>query len=199
MLPPFGRVSPYFGHARMSEALRTVGGATMVFSWIRRLSTIPATSHRRGVRRAGRTRTVRFRATLTLLEDRTLMATNTWTGTGDWSTTAHWSLGHVPTSTEDVFISNGGTVTHSTGSDTIKSLLTGSTATVVLSGGTITDPNTLDVPGTFTLQGGTLSGATVTSDTTITGTSSTGTLNAITLQGILDLRTNTSFAFVRAL
>src|SRR5262249_22710052 len=128
--------------------------------------------------------------------DRTLMATNTWTGTGDWGNTAHWSLGHVPTSTEDVFISNGGTVTHSMGSDTIKSLLSGSTATVVLSGGTVTDPSTFDLPGTFTLQGGTLSAATVTSDTTITGTGSGGTLNAVTLHGILDLRTNSSVASV---
>src|SRR4051812_24955257 len=114
----------------------------MVFSWIRRLSTIPARSSRRGMNRTDRGRAVRFRATLTQLEDRTLLATNTWAGTGDWINTVHWSLGHVPTSTEDVIISNGSTVTHSTGSDTIKSLFSGSTATVVLSGGTITDPNT---------------------------------------------------------
>jgi hypothetical protein len=170
----------------------------MDFSWIRRPSTIPATSNRRGVRRAGRRRTVRFRAALTRLEDRTLMTTNRWTGTGDWSNVADWSLHHVPTSTENVFISNGSTVTHSTGSDTIKSLLSGSTATVVLSGGTITDPNTFDVPGTFELQGGTLREATVTSDTTIIGSNQSNyvTLNAITLQGILDMRTNSCQAFV---
>jgi hypothetical protein len=168
----------------------------MVFSWIRQLSPVRATSIRRDRRRAPNARSVRFRAALTVLEDRTLLTTNTWTGTGDWSTIANWSLGHVPKSTEDVFISNGSSVTHSTGSDTIKSLLTGNTATVVLSGGTITDPGTFDVPGTFTLMAGMLSSATVTSDTTISATSSTGTLNGITLQGTLDLRTTSSFANV---
>ncbi len=164
----------------------------MGISWIHSLSSVHGTSTRRHRLRARHRRATRFRATLTLLEDRTLLATNTWTGTGDWTNTADWSLGHVPTATEDVFISSGSTVTHSTGSDTIHSLLTGSTGTVVLSGGTITTPNTFDVPGTFTLMGGTLSGATVTSDTTITGTGSSGTLNAVTLQGKLDLSATSS-------
>ncbi len=168
----------------------------MITSLIQRLSSGYQTSTRRDRRRARNTHTRRFSASLIALEDRTLLSTNIWTGTGNWDTTANWSLGHLPKPTEDVFISAGSSLTHSTGSDSIHSLLADKTAALVLSGGSITDPGSFDMPGAFTLQGGTLSGATVTSDTTITGTSSPGTLNGITLQGTLDLRTNSSQAFI---
>jgi hypothetical protein len=131
---------------------------------------------------------------LTVLEGRTLLTTNIWSGTGNWDSVGNWSQHRLPTATDDVFISAGSSVTHSAGSDTIHSLSADKTAALILSGGSITDPNSFDMPGSFTLEGGTLSGATVTSDTTITGTSSVGTLNAITLQGTLDLRTNSSSA-----
>ncbi len=168
----------------------------MITSWIRRFASVSHTSTRRDRRRARASHACLLRASLTVLEDRTLMSMNTWTGSGNWDTVANWSLGHLPTATEDVFISAGSSVTHSAGSDTIHSLGADKTAALILSGGSITDPNSFDMPGAFTLQGGTLSGATVTSDTTIIGTSSFGTLNGITLQGTLDMRTNSSSAFI---
>jgi len=128
------------------------------------------------------------------LEDRVLPVTINWTGlaSGDWAAAANWTdtsgVHRLPISTDDVFIGGGNTVTHSTGSDTIHSLL--SNGALVLSGGALTDTTTLEATSTFTLSGGTLNQATVAADTTITGTGSGGSLGAVTLQGILDLRTN---------
>src|SRR5262249_18323202 len=121
------------------------------------------------------------------LEDRVLPVTISWTGpaSGDWSPAANWtdaSPGHrFPISTDDVFIGGGNTVTHSTGSDSIHSLL--SNGALILSGGALTDATTLEVTSTFMLSGGTLNQATVAADTTITGTGSGGTLGGVTLQG----------------
>src|SRR5262249_21068180 len=129
------------------------------------------------------------------LEDRIVPATISWTGpaSGDWEAAANWTdtssgAHRLPILTDDVFVGSGNTVTHSTGSDTIHSLL--SNGALALSGGALTDTTTLEVTGTFTLRGGTLNQATVVADTTITGTGSGGTLGGVTLQGILDLRTN---------
>src|ERR1700730_8258262 len=66
---------------------------------------------------------------LETLEDRLLPSTINWTGaaTGDWGIVANWTdsanVHRLPTSADDVFISTGNSVTHSTGTDNIHSLL----------------------------------------------------------------------------
>jgi hypothetical protein len=96
------------------------------------------------------------------LERRLLLSVVNWTGGGDgksWSDAANWSGGALPDSTSDVMISApaGATVTHASGTDSIKSLTASSPLT--LSGGTLTVSGTVEVDNTFTLSGGTLASA----------------------------------------
>ncbi|HEX3151280.1 MAG TPA: LamG-like jellyroll fold domain-containing protein [Gemmataceae bacterium] len=137
------------------------------------------------------------RLSLTNLEDRVTPVTNTWSLAGDglWSVPGNWSQNHIPTSGEDVVIDTNYTVTHDTGSDSVNSLALSNGAKVSLTGGTLTDATTLDVPtasATFAMTGGTLSGATITAGSTITPGNGNGTLNSVTVAGTIDLTTNSN-------
>ena len=123
------------------------------------------------------------------LEERVLL-TATWKNPagGDWSVPSNWTSGTVPGVNDDVVIDVPSalvTITHSSGTDTVKSLV--SNENLTLSGGSLTVTTTVQVAGTFTLSGGTLAGATVVTGTTLKGTTSGGTLSNVTLQGNLDL------------
>ena len=84
-----------------------------------------------------------------------MLSTVTWIGgSGDWSAGSNWSNGTGPGASDDAVIDVPGiSVTHSSGSDTVKSL-------------TMNDP--------FTLAGGTL---------TVTGNVQEQTGNPLTLAG----------------
>src|SRR6516164_7502719 len=79
---------------------------------------------------------------LEVLEDRTVPSTVNWVGgSGDWSNANNWldattQTHHTPTASDDAVINvSGVTVTHSSGTDTVHSLV--SQDAVVLSGGTL--------------------------------------------------------------
>jgi hypothetical protein len=76
-----------------------------------------------------------MRPTLEILEDRLAPAAIHWINTngGDWSDPTNWSTGTVPGPSDDVLIDVGGniTVTHSTGTDTILSLVNQQNLTVI--------------------------------------------------------------------
>src|SRR5262249_34524545 len=95
---------------------------------------------RRGSRRqAYRPGIARLRLMLEPLEDRTLLSVINWVNTagGDWGTASNWDLNRIPIATDDVVINLAGiTVSHTSGSDTIRSLT--STDVLNLSGGSLT-------------------------------------------------------------
>lgn len=132
------------------------------------------------------------------LEDRLTPTLNVWTGrAGDglWSNENNWSEFRTPTAADDAIINSNVTVTHNTGDDTVHSLAISTGAILNLTGGSITDPTTLDAPtgdSHFNLAGGTLSGATVSAGSIVFVSSSGGTLDGVTLAGTLDLTTNVS-------
>ncbi|PYI88539.1 MAG: hypothetical protein DME26_03490 [Verrucomicrobia bacterium] len=115
-------------------------------------------------------------------------------GSGDWNTPSNWNTGLLPGPNDDVLIDRPGisiTVTHSSGSHVVSSLL--SQGAFVLSGGSLTVTNTVQVNAAFTLSGGTLKGAMVLQGTNglgIKGTTVGGTLDAVTVNGDLDLTGN---------
>lgn len=132
----------------------------------------------------------RQRPWLEALEDRILLSTVSWTGgSGDWADASHWSDGSVnrlPGPNDDAVIDVAGiTVTHSTGSDTVKSLT--SNDAFSLSGGVLTVTGNLQEENgnAFTLAGGTLARGTVTTATTIAAAS--GTLDGVTVNGTIDM------------
>jgi hypothetical protein len=91
-----------------------------------------------------------------------IAGTVTWLGgSGDWGAATNWSTGTLPGANDDVVVGSGAsiTVTHSSGTDTVKSLT--SQQAFQLSGGTLTVSGTVQVNNTFTLAGGTLARATV--------------------------------------
>ncbi len=116
-------------------------------------------------------------------------ATVSWTGgSGDWSTPANWSTGALPGPDDDVSISPAGTsvtVTHSSGTDTVKSLV--SQCAFQLTGGSLTVSNTVQVNGTFTLAGGTLVQATILQGANGASVIMNGSvnLNRVTLNGAM--------------
>ena len=114
---------------------------------------------------------------------------------GAWEVGGNWSNGACQGAGDDAVINMPGiSVTHSTGSDTVKSLtlndaftLSGGTLTIVGSGN-VQEQNSSVL---FALSGGTLAGGTVVSGTTITAKSNGGnTLSGVTFNGVLDLATN---------
>jgi hypothetical protein len=69
-----------------------------------------------------------FRPQLEAFEDRTLLSTVYWVGgAGLWSEFSHWLDSttldfHVPTASDDAVIASGVTVTHSGGTDAVRSV-----------------------------------------------------------------------------
>ena len=126
---------------------------------------------------------------LEALENRVLLTTNTWTSSvgGSWQTPGDWSLGHTPTTGEDVVIpqlSGTQTITYSSGTSTIQSLTTSDN--VDLSGGTLDVTGTIKaLAGQLALQGATLGEGTIDADTTLLGQS--GTLDGVTINGNLQV------------
>src|SRR5437867_2319483 len=116
-------------------------------------------------------------------------ATISWIGgSGDWNTAVNWSGGALPGTNDDVVIGSGPyiTVTHSADTHVVKSIL--SQQAFVLSGGSLTVSNTVQVNNTFILSGGTLVRGTVLRSTdgqSITVTS--GTLDEVTVNGDMDV------------
>jgi hypothetical protein len=111
-------------------------------------------------------------------------ATISWIGgSGDWNTATNWSTGVLPGANDGVLIGAGAsiTVTHSSGTHAVKSIQ--SQQAFVLSGGSLTVSNTVQVNNTFTLAGGTLARATVLPSTNGVGLVVVGssTLDGVTL------------------
>ena len=103
--------------------------------------------------------------------------TVSWVGqSGDWSTATNWSTGSLPGPSDDVVIPAGSsiTVTHSTGSDTVNSIVCHQPFT--LSGGSLSVSNTFQTDNPLNLSGGTLTGATVATTSAGTLLVSSGTL-----------------------
>lgn len=147
----------------------------------------------RFVQLSRRTRASWVRPRLEIFEDRTLPScTINWGRQfgGDWSEASNWSPQRLPNSTDDVCISDRvlSAVTHSVGTDTIHSLVSGQNFN--LAGGTLNVTTTVQVAPVFTLFGGTLSGATVVAGTTLVG--QTGILSGVTLAGPLDMASGVS-------
>jgi RHS repeat-associated protein len=136
--------------------------------------------------RPGRRRAVRL-LWIETLEDRLMPAILNWVGgSGDWGDPTHWDAGHIPSTGDDARIQVAGvTVMHSTGTDTVNSLLA-SGGTLVLSGGTLNVTTTLQGTSNFQLSGSTLGKATVVAGTTLTATGSS-TLDGVTLAGDLEI------------
>ncbi len=90
----------------------------------------------------------------------------TWIGgSGDWNTATNSSGGVLPGTNDDVVINTANTsitVTHSSGTHTVKSLT--NQDAFQLTGGSLTVSNTVEVNNTFTLAGGTLVSAIVLQD-----------------------------------
>ena len=105
-------------------------------------------------------------------------------GTGDWNTVANWSTGALPGPNDDVVISPASssiTVTHSSGTHTVKTLT--SQRAFQLTGGLLTVSNTVQVNNTFTLAGGVLVNATVLAATNGASfiVNGSGTLDGVTV------------------
>ena len=114
-------------------------------------------------------------------------ATVTWVGpSGDWSAAANWSTGSLPGPSDDVMIPAGTsiTVTHSTGTDSVNSIVCNQTFT--LSGGSLSVTTTLQANGPMNLSGGTLIEATVQANVGSLVVYN-GTLDGVTVSGTLDM------------
>jgi hypothetical protein len=98
-----------------------------------------------------------FRPRLEALEDRVVPSTVTWVhpGDGDWSVGANWSTGATPGTNDDVVINLDLTVTHSSGSDSVRSL-TVSKGALALTGGSVAFSSTATVDSALLIAGGTL-------------------------------------------
>ena len=163
----------------------------MSLAWRRRAPNGKKRTNQAGVSRPRCKRNIAFRLLLEPLEDRTMLSTVTWIGgSGDWSTGSNWSNGTGPGAGDDAVINLPGiSVTHSSGSDTVKSVSMNDP--FALSGGTLTVTGSVQeqTGNPLTLAGGTLSRATVVAGTTVTSAGVGGTLDDVTLAGTLDLST----------
>jgi fibronectin-binding autotransporter adhesin len=145
-------------------------------------------------RPAQRSRALSVKPRLELLEDRTMPTTITWvsSGSGLWDSSLAWDLHRAPMAGDDVVIATQGiTVTHRAGADTVQSVSVsnGSTLDLTFSLGAFLDISggTVSGSGTIKLSGGVLRNATVAS--TITGTNAGGELDNVTLNGTLNVTT----------
>jgi YD repeat-containing protein len=140
------------------------------------------------------------------LEDRIAPVTDLWinSGGGNWGTASNWSTG-LPSSVSDVVIpalGSGITITHSTGSDTVHSVTSGTKLTLTAGTLNVTGNVQMSSGATFILQGGTLSNATVAAGSTLTLTGSGGTLAGVTIasgatvDGTQNIGSVAAYAFV---
>src|SRR5262245_58236477 len=107
--------------SRISDTVDTQMIASRARKWFTRMT------HRRLTRRPAGLTARRRPLDLERLEDRLAPAQVNWTGGGDntsWNDPLNWSGHQLPTSADDVTISNPSTVrvVHSTGTDSINSL-----------------------------------------------------------------------------
>ena len=144
-----------------------------------------------------------FRPAFETLEVKITPSTVKWVGaSADWSIAANWTdqsnlTHHLPGSTDDAVIDAGVTVTHSTGSDSVRSLSVGASgiaSNLSLTGGTVTVFDTSSSTagllqnlgtGAIALSGATLANANIASGTTLSAPS--GTLFNVTDTGIIDM------------
>jgi hypothetical protein len=132
------------------------------------------------------------------LENRWVLAAVSWDGGGDgvnWTDGLNWSNNVVPTNVDDVTINLGGTITHASGSHTIRSLT--STQNLTLSGGSITvTTGASSISGTLAISN--LASLTANGATAVFTASGAVTLNGASLfaqsGGKLNLTTATSYA-----
>jgi hypothetical protein len=117
------------------------------------------------------------------LDDRLLLANVNWIGgSGDWNVGTNWSNGTGPGAGDDAVIDVAGiSITHSSGSHTVKSLTIDDPFT--LSGGTLIVTGNLvqQNANTFTMTGGTLGSATVVGGGDAVLAVSGGTLDGVKL------------------
>ncbi len=144
------------------------------------------------LRGSQRTTSPPIRLKLEELEVRAAPAVFTWANSsgGNWGVATNWSPQGIPGANDDVIIpalASNLTVTHNTGTNTIRSVLieantTGST-NLLLTGGTLTI--TSEVQGQLntqvTMKGGTLAQATLASGTRLVPSGNGGTLSQITV------------------
>src|SRR5262249_19679637 len=116
--------------------------------------------------RLRRSTVVRLR--LERLEDRAMPSVVTWINpaSGDWAEPSNWSTGTLPSANDDVVIAVAGeiTVTHSVGTDTIRSLV--SQERIALTGGSLSIETPSLIQNALDHSGGTLAGA---GDLTVAG------------------------------
>ncbi len=128
-----------------------------------------------------------YRLLVERLEQRLAPAQVSWAVDADgfWDVATNWSTGTVPGPTDDVVIDRATpvTVTHRTGSDTVRSV-TGRDQLAVTSS-TLTVTGAVNVTGGVTLLGGTLSQGHLSAGTTVR--SASGTLDQTTVDGTIDL------------
>jgi RHS repeat-associated protein len=146
---------------------------------------------------SGQPQSQRFRPRLEVLEDRTLLSTVSWSNPlgGDWNVASNWSAGRLPGATDDVVINTAvsGPITYSTGTSTIHSLAD-TTASLIISGGSLSLTATSSDAKDFTVSGGTLAGSgnlTVTGMTTLTNGAMTGTGTTLAQGGLIISGNNT--------
>jgi hypothetical protein len=129
------------------------------------------------------------------LASRALAAAVTWTSPSNdsWNDPASWSSSpSLPGLADDVLISQPSpvTVTLDYGNQTVNSLTDNNTLT--LTGGSLAVTTTLQVNGTFNLQGGTLQNTTVNSGLLANLNFNSGTLSNVSINGTLPQSSNSS-------
>ncbi len=134
-----------------------------------------------------------FKPTLETLEDRWMLSTIHWTNPagGNWGVAGNWDLNRMPSAGDDVVIptlGSGISITHSTGTDTVQSVTSG-TNLILSSPGTLTASSTLQVSSgsALTFQGGTLANARVVNGSLLVFTNSGGIMSGVTVNGDMDL------------
>jgi hypothetical protein len=134
-----------------------------------------------------------YSSTSATIQESTIPFTPTvfWVGgSGDWNVATNWNTGAVPGTNDDILINVQGDiiVTHSAGTHISRSLF--SQNAIMLSGGSLTVSNTVQVNNGLTLSGGTLRAATVlpgTGGQGIVAFGSGGALDGVTLNGEMDI------------
>ncbi len=137
--------------------------------------------------RSGRGRVLHLES----LEERRLLSVVSWINSagGAWEVGSNWSNGAGPGASDDVSITGvTGTITHSTGTDTVHSIE--ASAPITLSGGKLSVVGSFSDSSAVTLAGGTLANANIAEGTTLVAASSTSSLDDVTLSGLLNMQSS---------